>query len=150
MPAAAYSSEEQLQEHLARHPDLLGGAQMDEAAPRRWLLIDRELGVPAEMGGSAHFAIDHLFVDQDGVPTLVEVKRSTDTRLRREVVGQMLDYAANGLRFWPIEELRATFERRCTAGGLPPESALADFAEVDDPMGSGSRSVTISPPGACA
>ena len=31
-------------------------------------------------------------------PTLVEVKRSSDTRIRREVVGQMLDYAANGQR----------------------------------------------------
>jgi hypothetical protein len=28
----------------------------------------------------------------------VEVKRSSDTRLRREMVGQMLDYVANGLR----------------------------------------------------
>jgi hypothetical protein len=33
--------------------------------------------------------------DQNAVPTLVEVKRSSDTRIRREVVGQMLDYAAN-------------------------------------------------------
>jgi hypothetical protein len=31
------------------------------------------------------------------VPTLLEVKRSSDTRIRREVVGQMLDYAANGV-----------------------------------------------------
>jgi hypothetical protein len=29
----------------------------------------------------------------------LEVKRSSDTRIRREVVGQMLDYAANGASF---------------------------------------------------
>ena len=29
------------------------------------------------------------------IPTLVEVKRGTETRNRREVVGQILDYAAN-------------------------------------------------------
>ena len=31
------------------------------------------------------------------MPTLVEVKRSSDTRIRREVVGQMLHYAANAV-----------------------------------------------------
>jgi hypothetical protein len=36
-----------------------------------------------------------LIIDQHAIPTLVEVKRSTDTRIRREVVSQMLDYAAN-------------------------------------------------------
>jgi hypothetical protein len=55
-------------------------------------------------------SVDHLFVDQDAVPTLVEVKRSSDTRIRREVVGQMLDYAANAVVYWPLERLRATFE----------------------------------------
>ena len=40
----------------------------------------------------------------------MEVKRSTDTRLRREVVGQMLDYAANAVVYWPLETLRARFE----------------------------------------
>jgi hypothetical protein len=49
-------------------------------------------------------------LDQDAVPTLVEVKRSTDTRLRREVVGQLLDYAANAVVYWPVESLRTAFE----------------------------------------
>lgn len=66
---------------------------MNQAAPRRWLLVSREWGVPREEGGGGHWSLDHLFLDQEGVPTLVEVKRSSDTRLRREVVGQMLDYA---------------------------------------------------------
>jgi hypothetical protein len=43
------------------------------------------------------------------VPTLVEVKRRADTRIRREVVGQMLDYAANGVVYWPLEQLRELF-----------------------------------------
>ena len=42
--------------------------------------------------------VDRLFLDQDGVPTLVEVKRSSDTRIRREVVGQLLEYAANATK----------------------------------------------------
>jgi hypothetical protein len=46
-------------------------------------------------------------LDQDAIPAIVEVKRSTDTRIRREVVGQMLDYAANSVvycrgSFWKL------------------------------------------------
>jgi hypothetical protein len=44
------------------------------------------------------------------VPTFVEVKRASDTRARREVVAQMLDYAANGSVFWIPGQLRRWFE----------------------------------------
>ena len=40
----------------------------------------------------------------------MEVKRSGDTRIRREGVGQMLDYAANAGVYWPVEEIKAKFE----------------------------------------
>ncbi len=62
--------------------------------------------------------MDHLFVDQAGVPTIVEVKRSSDARIRREVVGQMLDYAANAVVYWNLDHLRAMFESgpKWTAG----------------------------------
>jgi len=59
----------------------------------------------SEEGGDCWF-VDHLLIDQDGIPTLVEVKRSTDTRIRREVVGQMLDYAANAVVYWPVETIK--------------------------------------------
>ena len=39
------------------------------------------------------WSLDHLFVSRTGIPVLIEVKRASDTRLRREVVGQLLDYA---------------------------------------------------------
>jgi hypothetical protein len=35
----------------------------------------------------------------------VEVKCSIDTRIRPEVVGQMLDYVANPVVYWPVETL---------------------------------------------
>lgn len=110
--AVDYESEDLLQRLLVEHPDLLAGNQMRGAEPRRWLLIGREIGVPDEVDGYDRFALDHLFVDQDGVPTLVEVKRSSDTRIRREVVGQMLDYAANGLAYWRIDRLRSLLAAR--------------------------------------
>ena len=69
MQSEPYDSEGLLQELLAKHPHLLAGEQIDTEAPRRWLLVSREMAVPAEEGGSGRWAIDHLFLDQDGIPT---------------------------------------------------------------------------------
>ena len=88
---APFAAEADLQELLAAYPDLLPGAQINPDSPRRWLLVKREAGVPEHDGGGGWWSIDHLVVDQDAVPTFVEVKRAVDTRSRREVVAQMLD-----------------------------------------------------------
>jgi hypothetical protein len=112
MREQAYDSEDLLQAWLAKYPNLLAGDQL-AGSPRRWLLVKREAGIPDREAGGSRWSLDHLFIDQDAVPTLVEVKRSDDTRIRREVVGQMLDYAANGVIYWPAGRLRADFESRC-------------------------------------
>ena len=129
MDEAAYDSEKILQELLGSYPDLLAGEQIDSRDPRRWLLVTREMGVPGEEDGANRWSLDHLFLDQDAVSTLVEVKRSSDTRIRREVVGQMLDYAANAVAYWPVEEIRAKFEKRCETLGEDAEQVLSEFTE---------------------
>jgi hypothetical protein len=125
MQEAAYDSEKLLQELLAEYPDLLAGDQIDADEPRRWLLVTREMKVPGEEGGYGRWSLDHLFLDQEAVPTLVEVKRSTDIRIRREVVGQMLDYAANAVAYWPAEKIRTIYESRCEEEEIDPEEELA-------------------------
>jgi hypothetical protein len=125
MEEATYDSESILQKLLADHPDLLAGDQINVEEPRRWLLVTRELAVPGERDGAGRWSLDHLFLDQDAIPTLVEVKRSTDTRIRREVVGQMLDYAANAVVYWPVEEIKAKFESQCKENGGDPGAKLA-------------------------
>lgn len=132
MKERPYDSEGLLQELLAKYPNLLAGDQMDDDEPRRWLLISREVGIPGEEGGGERWSLDHLFLDQDATPTLVEVKRSSDTRIRREVVGQMLDYAANAVLYWPVEAIRARFEKTCGQTGLDPATALAEFLAGGD------------------
>jgi hypothetical protein len=119
-----YDSEDVLQELLARYPNLLARDQVDPGEPRRWLLVTREGGIPDREGGPDRWSIDHVFLDQDSVPTLVEVKRSTDTRIRREVVGQLLDYAANILAFWSVQRIRDAFEERCRREDIEPETEL--------------------------
>src|SRR5919107_615249 len=110
MAEQAYDSENLLQGLLAEYPNLLAGDQIDGDEPRRWLLISREVPLASEEDGSGRWSVDNLYLDQDAIPTIVEVKRSTDTRIRREVVGQMLDYAANAVVYWTIEALRTQFE----------------------------------------
>lgn len=122
-----YDSESLLQELLASYPNLLAGDQIDSFTPRRWLLLSREAPLPSDEGGNNRWWVDHVFLDQDAVPTLVEVKRSSDTRIRREVVGQMLDYAANAIVYWPVERLRSWFEAVSIAQGSDPGQALGEF-----------------------
>jgi len=126
MMEARFPSEDVFQELLASYPDLLPGEQVDPENPRKWLLIAREMGIPAAENESDRWSVDHLFLDQDGIPTLVEVKRSTDSRIRREVVGQMLDYAANVVVHWPMETIRAKFEEQCDQEGSSPSQKLQD------------------------
>ncbi len=127
MEEAPYDSERLLQQLLADHPDLLAGDQIDTDEPRRWLLVTREMAVPGEQDGAGRWSLDHLFLDQEAIPTLVEVKRSSDTRIRREVIGQMLDYAANAVAYWPVEDIKAKFERRCQDDGDEPNAILNGF-----------------------
>jgi hypothetical protein len=129
MKEHTYDSEDLLQTLLAQYPNLLAGDQINSSIPRRWLLVKREKEVPSQEGEGGRWAVDHLFLDQDGVPTLVEVKRSSDTRIRREVVGQMLDYAANATAYWSIEKIRAQFETNCSTQGLDPNNVLQTFLE---------------------
>jgi len=131
MNEQAYDSEDLLQTLLAKYPSLLAGSQIDAKAPRKWLLIGREFGVPSEEGGGDQWSLDHLFLDQDAIPTIVEVKRSTDPRIRREVVGQMLDYAANAVVYWPVDRIRSRFEANCERQGSEPDERLRDFLDSD-------------------
>ena len=106
MEEKEYVSEDILQDLIAKYPNLLAGDEMDVDEPRRWLLVQRELLLYCEDEyGFEKFYLDHLFLDQDGIPTIVETKRSSDNRLRREVVAQMLDYASNAPIYLPVEDI---------------------------------------------
>src|SRR5450759_2151279 len=126
----AYDSEDLLQSLLADYPSLLAGDQMNDKAPRRWVLVAREMGVPGEQGGSSQWSLDHLFLDQDGIPTLVEVKRGKDTRIRRQVIGQMVDYAANAVVYWPPETIRRQFEDTTRKSDGDPDVEIAQHIQA--------------------
>jgi len=126
-----YNSESLLQELLVKCPNLLSGNRPNAEQPDRWLLIKSEMGIPDGENFSDRWSLDHLFLDQNGIPTLVEVKRSTDTRIRREVVGQMLDYAANAIVYWPIEKITAEIGAVAVRRGIDPNILIQEFLGKD-------------------
>jgi hypothetical protein len=134
MEATPYSSEGLLQSLLERHPDLLAGEQVDPDDPRRWLLVKREAGITHQSEESHRWRLDHLFIDQDGVPTLVETKIASNPELRREVVGQMLDYCSNLIEDWSVERIQHEFEARCSESGRIPEEVLEEHITGDASM----------------
>ena len=127
-----FALEAEIQQLVATWPEVLAGEAMTPAEPRRWLLVGDEVPVPDGAGG-ARWALDVLLIDQDARPTLVEVKRGSNPEVRREVLGQMLDYVAHAERYWPV----ATLRERCEAahdgreGGF--EGALAALLDEDEP-----------------
>ncbi len=129
--ASDYIDEDQLQRYLEDYPDLLAGDQIDPNAPRRWLLVAREMGVPDQLDGGDRWSIDHFFLDQDGTPTFVECKRAVDTRTRREVVAQMLDYASNGAAHLSVDRVRQIAGETAAHRGADLDELIADLIDDD-------------------
>lgn len=69
-----YDSEDVFQELIERNPKVLAGGQINPDNPCRWVLLSREMGIPSAVNGGSQWFLDHLLVDQEGIPTLVEVK----------------------------------------------------------------------------
>ncbi|HLO50164.1 MAG TPA: hypothetical protein VK211_17250 [Kamptonema sp.] len=131
MTEQPYDSEDQLQELLETYPNLIAGDQIDRATPRRWLLISREVTLLNEEESAGRWSLDHLFLDQDAIPTLVEIKRTRSADSRQKIVGQMLDYAANAVVYWPIESIIALFEANCRDQNRDPEQIFEEFLGTD-------------------
>lgn len=136
MTEERFDTEAALQRLIAEHPELLAGEQIDPHDPPRFVLVKREKGI-AETSETtrSRWAVDHLLIDQNAMPTLVEVKRGDNRELRRTVVGQMLEYAAYASRSWTAEELRHVFERQAEERNETLNellSTLVNEEEVDE------------------
>ena len=127
-----FDLEDNLQELVAGHLELLSGERINPDSPRRFILVDREQGIADIIGGSNRWALDHLLIDQDAIPTLVEVKRSANSQIRREIVGQMMDYAAHATQTWNVSDIRHAFERRVEAAGQDPDIVLAELLQSEE------------------
>lgn len=81
-----YSSESSLQSIIAEHPSLLPEVSTNAVSCREFY--------------SAAGPIDVITVDTNGAITVVECKLATNPQSRREIVGQVMDYAS---RLWQLD-----------------------------------------------
>jgi hypothetical protein len=139
----------ELQRTLEKTPGLVPGEQINPDAPRQWLIIKREMPVPDPNTGSGRWSIDFFVADQDAMPTFIECKRFSSTQSRREVIGQMLEYAANGHYYWSKDEMRDYAEDFAKRQGLEiedefrrlqpdqPDTIDAFFEQIEDNLREG-------------
>lgn len=85
-----YVTESILQEIISNNPSLI--LLPDDPSDYQLFLVRREHQVESDSG--SHYYLDILFVDSDSVPVIVEVKRSSDSRIHGPVLSQIIDYSA--------------------------------------------------------
>ena len=119
-----YTSEDIFQELIEKYPNILAGDQITPDNPRRWIFISIEVGAPDKEDRNNRWYLEYLFIDQDARPTFIEIKRSADTMVRREVVAQILDYAANATEYWFADDIRKIYEEQ--------NKSLCDDLEIEE------------------
>ncbi|MGL5062095.1 MAG: hypothetical protein ACRC62_19145 [Microcoleus sp.] len=126
-----YDSEDQLQDLLITYPNLIAGDRIDRATSQKWLLISREIALATAEETAAQWSLDHLFLDRDAIPTLVDVRHTPNANIRQKVLGQAIDYAANAVVYWPIDSIIALFEANCRDRDRDPEQIFEEFLGND-------------------
>jgi len=87
---------------------------------------------PNPATGTDKWKLDVFMLDQSAIPTFVECKRHQDTRARRQVVAQMLDYAANGHHYWTGESIRASLKKVSDEDGRSLNELVSSLQPDDD------------------
>lgn len=116
VPSAPSTSEaDHLHKLIEHNLDLLPGEQIDPDDPVRWLLIKSEVPVEDPESGVQRWSLDLLLADQWAKPALVECKLVKNAEIRKEMIGQAIEYAANAQHYWDAESLKRYAE--ATHGG---------------------------------
>lgn len=109
--AAGGYDEEFLQNLLFDHPDALPLQEIDTQ-------FTRSVSICTELNTQAG-PLDVLLCNDQGALTLVECKLWRNPQARREVVGQIIDYAKE-LSLWQYEDLQREVSRRTGKSGNAP------------------------------
>ena len=120
------ANESEIQKMIADHPEMVTGSGDS------LLLIQRECAIADKTDGSSRWSLDHLFVNREARPVLVEVKQASNTQLRREVIGQLVEYAANAVVYWTRDTIRASFLKTCADDEDVAAETLRTFLEGGD------------------
>jgi len=91
-----FIEEGKLQDYLEKYPSLIPLGEIVEGASDL-LCIGREVG-------AGPGAMDLVFIDKDGLLTIVETKLVKNPEIRREVIGQIIEYASYVSR-WAADDV---------------------------------------------
>lgn len=116
-------SEADIQNYVHAQPGCLPIAEIDPIFANP-VAICRELPTPAG-------PIDNLMVTPAGLPVLVECKLWRNPQARREVVGQILDYAKE-LSRWSSSDLQRAVRQRLKCTGDPVLEKVREIAPETD------------------
>lgn len=131
-----FENESEIQKLIANCPEVLSGEQMDQETPIEYLLVGAEVDIPNSSSKNSNWKLDHLFIDQYGKPTFVEVKRHDNPEINRKVVGQILEYTANAIAFWSPDFIESQLKERCQADDLDIDEVIKEHSgkSVEDFM----------------
>jgi hypothetical protein len=116
-----YANESELQNFLLSFPVLI---PLDDAEPDALPLLP----IGSEVVVSSGF-IDVLYIDASGMLTLAETKLKKNPEARREVVGQILEYAA-ALGQWSTKDVETRAETFLRCDSCLPEYKGLSFQEA--------------------
>lgn len=115
--------EDWLQSLIFRYPSILPVEELESAFFPLYPVC-RELETPAGF-------LDNLYISENGSLTLVECKLWRNPEARREVVGQVLDYAKEFAK-WSYEDLTSAVKKTTGKKGNVLFDAVADIVEELD------------------
>jgi len=116
-----FTEEGRLQDYLEKYPSLIPLVEIVEG-PSDLLCIGREVTVPSG-------AIDLLFIDKDGLLTIVETKLVKNPEIRREVIGQIIEYASF-LSQWTLNDIENIANNYFRSERIPNEFRDKTLSEV--------------------
>ena len=127
--------EKALQNIIQQTPDLLL-REKDMSEDNHLHLVESELPMQGAYLGDTTLRLDHFMVDNNAIPVLVEVKKVSNPQSRREVVGQMLDYAARLSNFDSME-LKDLYGKNNHGEDSPVEDSYEFWKKVSANIRSG-------------
>jgi Holliday junction resolvase-like predicted endonuclease len=120
LEAQPFDNETLLQDILEKFPEVIALDDLGVSEP--FIVIGREVATPA---GS----IDVLCIDGEGVLTVIETKLARNPQIRREVVGQILEYVGQVSK-WRAQDVIQVASRYFQSESAPIEMRNRSLFDV--------------------
>lgn len=129
-----FMSESELDDTIENAPALLASALSTPDRELNFLFLERQASIDDEQGERAgRWSADLLFLDNEGVLTVVEDKLSNNHEIRRKVMGQAIEYAANISAAWTADHAKRSLDNQHgDANEVIAEAFRLEQAEVQD------------------